>query len=469
MPKVVEKRRILNGRGSVVLYGSGSSAGQFFYREIIKGTKNYKTRKIEGVSDIEEAASAAVEIAFSLANEPEGYLQRIQRQDGVKSNTESSFYSANPRRRRPRKELIEDSFNKWFAVEQRRVDAGLITQFYLNARKNGLSNHILKYLNSKMVLYTSDINSNTFSEYPVYRSKTTPIVRNQELKWVKEWCSNYLVKNQLMDASLLLDRTFLPFGIVKQTDLMKNPAITAADWNIIISFVRDEWRFRPLSQDNKCGWFFRNMFWHYLLFAKNTGMSPEEIIKMKWKQIEIVDVGRLDSKGNKVSWEVSYINTIRSKTQRAREIPANQARELRRWKKWVQEYIEKKNLSVKITRDTLVFGQPDFYWKPFSYKHFGEMWREIRNELKDKLEGHRFSEHPYTMYSLRSTFIEDHLLKGTPVMEVAEMAGHSVVETQKTYARLNLRKKGREITMPKLGRRIVSDGEVVNLFADDAD
>ena len=44
---------------------------------------------------------------------------------------------------------------------------------------------------------------------------------------------------------------------------------------------------------------------------------------------------------------------------------------------------------------------------------------------------------------MRSTFIEDHALKGTPVFEVAEMAGHSVIETQKTYARLNLRKKGK--------------------------
>ena len=64
---------------------------------------------------------------------------------------------------------------------------------------------------------------------------------------------------------------------------------------------------------------------------------------------------------------------------------------------------------------------------------------------------------------MRSTFIEDHLLKGTPVYEVAEMAGHSVVETQKTYALLNLRTKGREITMPTLGRREKS-GAKVDLF-----
>ena len=46
------------------------------------------------------------------------------------------------------------------------------------------------------------------------------------------------------------------------------------------------------------------------------------------------------------------------------------------------------------------------------------------------------------------------------------MAGHSVMETQKTYARLNLRKKGREITMPRLEKRKDSSN-VVNLFAED--
>ena len=50
------------------------------------------------------------------------------------------------------------------------------------------------------------------------------------------------------------------------------------------------------------------------------------------------------------------------------------------------------------------------------------------------------------------------------MMEVAEMMGHSVVETQKTYVRLNLRKKGREITLPQIGKRFKGDGEVIDLF-----
>ena len=49
-------------------------------------------------------------------------------------------------------------------------------------------------------------------------------------------------------------------------------------------------------------------------------------------------------------------------------------------------------------------------------------------------------------------------------MEAAKMAGHDVRETQKSYARLNLRKKGREITMPELGKKKTRAKETEQLF-----
>lgn len=464
MPRIAESRKILNGRGSVVLYASGSSAGEYFYRELIKGTKRYKTRKIENVANLDEAAEAAVEIAFELNNQPDLSVIIPGKSEVKETRYKRDYYTGRVVDRRPRRKSIEESMDAWLQIEQERVDAGLITQKYLEARRNGLKNHALSFLTSKLCLYTNDIDANTFADYPVYRSHATPIVRRQEIKWIKEWCKEYLVKNRYMRPELLMDRTFLPSVIVKQTDLLKNPAINADDWKIIIDFVRGEWRHRPLTYVKRSGWFFRNMFWHFILFMKNTGMSPEEILKLKWKQIEIVDVGRINSKGQKVSWEVAYIRTIRSKTQKAREIPANQARELRRWKAWLEEYIKEKGINTTITRDSLVFGQPQYAWESFCYKHISESWREIRKELADQLKGHPFSPHPYTVYSLRSSFAEDHLLKGTPVIEVAEMMGHSVVETQKTYVRLNLRKKGREITLPEMGKRFKGDGEVIDLF-----
>jgi len=196
---------------------------------------------------------------------------------------------------------------------------------------------------------------------------------------------------------------------------------------------------------------------------KNTGMSPEEILKLRWKQVEIVDEGRTTSSGQREEWLVSYIYTIRSKTNQAREIPANQARELIRWKQFQEEYITSKNLKASIDRETFVFSNPNNELKSYGYSNFQRSWKEVLEAVQSKLKGHRYSPHPYTIYSMRSTFIEDHLLKGTPVYEVAEMAGHSVVETQKTYARLNLRTKGREITMPTLGKR-EKTGEKKDLF-----
>lgn len=46
-------------------------------------------------------------------------------------------------------------------------------------------------------------------------------------------------------------------------------------------------------------------------------------------------------------------------------------------------------------------------------------------EIEPQLKGNRHSLHNYTLNSLCSIFIEDYLLKGTPVMEVADMAVHA--------------------------------------------
>ncbi len=463
MPRIVDKRKV-SKRGAVVLYGSGSSAGQFFYRELIPGTKNYRTRRIEGVSSMDEAVDQAFEVATELRSEPD--LSLITTGAKSQSQSQRSYQSIEVVSRKPRSQPIELAVKRWLSTEIDKVDAGLLNSKTIEAKERTFRLHVIPYLDSKEITMTAQIDGLTFNEYPIHRSSATPLVRRKEIMLIKEWCRNYLVKHRLMDSTLYLDSMFLPKTIIRDTDLMKNPAITPEDWKVIIDFVRDEWRKRPLHQENQSGWVFRNIFWHYLLFAKNTGMSPEEVLKLKWKQIEIIDEGRVNSKGERVKWEVAYVRTIRAKTQQAREIPANQARELQRWKAWLEQWIkDNRAKNLVITKDSYVFGDPRRYWKPFTYKHYGDVWRDIRNELKDKLNGHRFSPHPYTLYSLRSSFIEDQLMKGTPVMEVAQMAGHNIIETQKTYARLNLRRKGTELTLPELGKKQLQ-AKKVDLFND---
>ena len=475
MPKVIDKRKVLGGRGSVVLYGSGTSAGQYFYRELIKGTKNYKTRRIDGVSSMDEAEAACVEIAFELNKEPSPFALAWKggNQDPSLTNrSERGYREATIIKRKPRSIPIAQAVKNWLKTEYDKADAELITKETANTKERTFRLFVLPFLENKGITITSQINSSTFEDYPVYRSSTTALKRLKELAIIKEWCRNYLVRNRYLDSELLLDKVtpLIPKTTIKQTDLMKNPAINPEDWKIIVDYVRDEWKLEPLNNVHKqLGWYFRNVFHHFILFAKNSGMSPEEILKLKWKQIEIVDEGRLNSKGEMVSWEVAYVRTIRSKTQRPREIPVNQARELRRWKAWIEEYMKENEFHNRtITKEDYVFGNAHHNFRPYAYGYYSKCWRQIRMKLKGRLSGHRFSPHPYTIYSMRSTFIEDQLIKGTPVMEVAEMAGHDIRETQRTYARLNLRRKGTELTLPTMGKR-QSIGTKVDLFTDETD
>jgi hypothetical protein len=465
VPKILEKEEVLNGRGHVVLYGSGTSAGGYFYRELVKGQRSYRQRRIPGVNSMQEAVQAAVDVAFQLHNDkPDPQAAALIGRAGSTAQNRKT-YQSHVVTRQPRKQRIEDAIDAFLKEEQKRVGVGLLAQKTQTQKRITLTRHLLPYLrNHKYISYTNQIKETTFRDYSIYRADATPLTRNNEISQIKDFCKNYLIRHRLLGADLLMDRDFLRRGVIKQVDKMRNPAISSEDWDILVRYVRGHYRDSAEKLSNYRIHYWRTLFWHWILFAKNSGMSPEEILRLKWRQIEIIDEGRTNSKGERESWEVAYIYTIRSKTKQAREIPVNQARELRRWKKIQESYITEHGLDLKLTKDTLVFGNPHNELKTYAYSNYQRAWKEDRDAVEEKLNGHRFSQHHYTIYSMRSTFIEDHLLKGTPVFEVAEMAGHSVNETQKTYARLNLRKKGAEITLPKLGKQ-PTRGKKSDLFA----
>ena len=108
---------------------------------------------------------------------------------------------------------------------------------------------------------------------------------------------------------------------------------------------------------------------------------------------------------------------------------------------------------MEITPDSYVFGTP-YHEKNYSpcYVWASDTWRIIRKRLEGQLIGHKFSDHPYTLYSLRSTFIENHLIKGTDIFLLARMAGHSVKELMASYERMDIRKRAKEITAIEYGK-----------------
>ena len=98
----------------------------------------------------------------------------------------------------------------------------------------------------------------------------------------------------------------------------------------------------------------------------------------------------------------------------------------------------------------------------------GSTWRGIITKLKGegKLKGHKFSDHRYTLYSMRSTFIEEHLIQGTDIFLLARIAGHSVKELMESYERMDIRKRAEEVTAIDYGKK-KQEPKVVNLLDDD--
>ncbi|WP_036931149.1 MULTISPECIES: hypothetical protein [unclassified Prochlorococcus] len=380
---------------------------------------------------------------------------------------------------------------------------------------------LLAYLQSKGVETNKQITNNTFDDYIMFRntssSPPTKMVLAGEITKINEWANKFLLRNKYIEADMLLDnRGFLKQVKVTQKDRDANPAINSEDWRKIIDYVRDIWRhecippldyleapdkrtYSDLEPDRrqwarwKRVWFYRTLFWHFILLAKNTGMSPEEVLKLKWKNIEIKDVGRLSqskakqeieeiiseaqAEGKEIDIEepeatdpsewvsnpntcgreerlVAFIFTTRAKTQQSREIPCNQGKELKRWMQFVKDHVAENNLDMNITGDSYVFASP--YNEENDSPHYTSLslsWREIRSALKDQLKGHKFTDKPYTLYSLRSTFIEDHLLKGTDLFLLARIAGHDVKELMRSYERIDIRKRAREITSINYGKK----------------
>ena len=509
-------------------YANGNSAGKFFYKEYIKGERRYKSKEIVGASTIEQAKELAPQVAIELAqdavNKPSlttsiDPLDLIAREEKLQRAKEKLF-KAKKKEENP-KINIEKAFKTWFDQEQKRVDAGALAQSSFDHKFN-CCRHIRFYLKNKKITITSQINESTFDDYCIFRLKDTDkrILIQRELSVLGEFIKSFLVKNKFIEARLWMDGQFLPKIEVRQSDRDANPAINPEDWEVIINHVRNNWRkeaYEPskLPSTNqfrkdiklvdrkttdKSKWF-RNMFWHWILVAKNSGMSPEEICKLKWKNVEIVDVGRVSNTKAQEEWEqvmgeaqadgieleieapdlkdpsewapegtewgreerlIAYITTMRAKTQDYREIPCDLGSVFKRWKE-----ILKKEFNHTIRGDEYVFAQIFNELKQPCQRKIHQHWRWICDYLlsEGKLKGHKFSDRAYSLYSMRSTFIENHILRGTDAYLLARICGNSVATIMQTYERIDIRKRTKELTDIEFGKKRQRP-ETIQLFED---
>jgi integrase len=442
MPAIVEKKDCL--KGCVFRYEGREG---YIYREYNPDTQRYTSKKIKGAVSIDDAVVKALEV-FTDFRHKEANPTPIRISTTEKSST-------------PYSRMIEPLLDEFLVRERKRAEVGIITMETFTGKETTLDIHLRGYLKERVITRTHQIKATTFDEYPIYRAAAGKLTRNKEMKDINtflKWC----LRNEYLHPKLASEK-LLPLERVTEEDLTSNPAINPHDWELITKQLRS-WRAEGDKHTNPKTRYWRALFHHFCLVMKQTGMRPVEIRNLRWSDIEFLPLtaeeeelrrsGRMSSSlTDKVA--TCYIYVRKSKTKTPREVPAKCGRELRRWKDYLYDFIKATGRTLLPSRDDLVFGNCDHEYKSYAPCFFNEAWQEaVKRPLRGKLRGHAHSDKEYTMYSMRSTFIEDNLLQegGCDVFYLARVCGHDVKILQRHYERIQVRSRASELRQIPFGK-----------------
>ena len=515
MPAILSKTDVLDGRGQVFNYKRDPSS--WYYREVISGKQTYRTKKIIGASTEAEAVDRALDVFTELRDTPPPPPKRIEGMTemlpmhrsgdlatvevdsgGAYTIAEVNRNTAAFRTRRKKGINVNRAIDEYLTQQSERVEALIIKEGTFKEICQTLSVHLKNYFKEESVVKTGDIKPDTFKRYVTFRKWTTKLTRNKEAVIIKAFVDNYLIPNRLVSNEVVTTKKLIPKVKIKASDLDANPAINKDDWGKINKWIRFSYLKAGKSHPRPSVYYWRYLFWHFTIMMKNTGARPNELLNLKWKDVEIEDVGRvsqskleeeiheLEGEGIDVVGEynpkkgdwvptsgqlgrverlVAYIYIKTSKTGDQREVPSNLGRAFKRFYDFQKEYIAKHDLPVELTPDTLVFGNPHNGYFPYQYACLTNSWWKMMKELKPLLRGHKFSDRPYTIYSMRSTFIENMLLSKMDIFLLSRICGHSVNMLTRHYERIDVKERAEEITKINYGAR-EREKVTVDLFAE---
>ena len=166
----------------------------------------------------------------------------------------------------------------------------------------------------------------------------------------------------------------------------------------MLNYVRKEWTDQEFKRYLEKGRWSRTMFWNWILVCKNTGARPEELMKLRWKEVEYVDIGRFSKSAQKeriqelmsknilidegrldelgpVSNEIAHVVLRSSKTGQIRISSCDCVYVFEHWLKFQVERIKKQGLSVEITPNDYVRGRPHEVMTCLSYSSYKSFWQ----------------------------------------------------------------------------------------------
>ena len=487
MPALLQKASVLEGRAQVLAYKRDPSA--WYYRELLKGTERYRSARIPNATTLEQAVKASLDMYGSFRESlPGSTPERPRRATGTPSLLN----------RKRKGQGVAEAVDDYLDFEQKRVDAQELSALTLKDRKQVLTRHLLDYLKSQEVSSTAQISENTFHEYGVFRHKASKLTRNKEITIIKGFIDNHLRKHKLINPDIAINKDLLRKTRIKASDLDANPAINTEDWGVINKYIRHQWVKKVDGYSRPSVFYWRHMFWTFTVVAKNTGCRPKELLALRWKDVEIVDVGRISKSKEKKEIEafeaegfdvldaqkqpnyqgwsesektigrverlIAYVLVKNSKTGEQREVPANIGNALRRFHNYQKKWLYEHGNPSLLNPNSLIFGNPGNEMRSYNYSVFGKSWKKIIESVQGELKGHKFSERKYSIYSMRSTFIENNLIAGMDIFLLARICGHSIQMLTKHYERMDIRKRAEEITHINFGKKR-NEGEVyISLF-----
>ena len=181
-------------------------------------------------------------------------------------------------------------------------------------------------------------------------------------------------------------------------------------------------------------------------------MRPIEMLNLKRKDVTITNPLRWSE--SLEEWQDDYklkIHVRKSKNGKKRDVlcRSNAGDMMMRWLEFQSSFMRKNYPRFSMSNEHLVFGKPDeLLEKTYDHNYLLQVWRQqIFLPLKNNnlLEMNNFSDRDYTLYSLRSTFIENCITDGLDIYLVARLCGNSVEIIQKHYDRHDVLKRADEV------------------------
>ena len=429
------KAKVLGGKATIYCYGKDPT--KWFIRVLKPGTKSYVVRLVPGATNQAEAEASCLDAYVAavdgIANPPAASKPR-------RAATKDSYKPAK-RQRVPVREELE----RFLQGEKEKVLTNRIGEESFSRKARSLRKDFIGYLDFQEVTFCDQINNTFLERYPYYRRGKSKQTIKKELKAISQFIKNWLGRRKLVDAEVLFDTDFVPKIKITMGDLNANPSINATDWLTINREIRKQVK-ESATFDNHRHHYWRQLWWCFTYVAKSSGCRPIELRKLKWRDVDLVEVT-----DGEESRYICYLFIRETKTGTPREVPcwSRTSTRLLHWKAFQDTYCDKHGIPRYGPND-YVFGKPEADKLPYSSASYHYMWRKTIDAVQERLIGNRFSEKPYTIYSLRSTFIESHLSRGVDAYLVARISGHDIKTMNRYYDRSDIRSRSRELTILEL-------------------